>query len=201
MGAAGILLPCLIAGAAVSAADDPEAYAKYFSAYVISYMSAWFTVALLAGNAVAGGRADRSAEFLAYLPLPRWRVLASKLVLPLITVTAAAGVNIVFVDLRIRPVEPVELSDLVDLRLFASVLLVVYCAGWLATQFLSSPLYAAVIGVLVPIGVGVKVVVMLDLSGADGNASLTEWLAVINISTAFVCFSLGTWVFLRRHEP
>ena len=50
------------------------------------------TVALLAGNAIAGERADRSAEFIAYLPPGRWRLLASKLFLSLIRVTVICGV-------------------------------------------------------------------------------------------------------------
>ena len=56
--------------------------AAFFS-IVISQL----TLALLGGNAIAGERADRSAEFLAYLPVSRWRRLAA-------TGTGFAGVGL-----------------------------------------------------------------------------------------------------------
>ena len=46
------------------------------------------TMALLGGNAIAGERADRSAEFVAYLPLTRARILAAKLTVVLLGVAA-----------------------------------------------------------------------------------------------------------------
>ena len=42
--------------------------------------------ALLGGNSIAGERIDRSAEFLAYLPVSRGRILASKLLVALAAV-------------------------------------------------------------------------------------------------------------------
>src|SRR5208282_1173833 len=42
--------------------------------------------ALLGGNSIAGERFDRSAEFLAYLPVSRGRILASKLLVSLAAV-------------------------------------------------------------------------------------------------------------------
>jgi ABC-type transport system involved in multi-copper enzyme maturation permease subunit len=199
-GATGILVPYLIAVAVVQA-SDPEAYAKYFALYVNSYGAAWITIALLAGGAVAGGRADRSAEFLAYLPLPRWRVMASKMILPLLTFAAAWCVNLVFVNSRIRPVEPAEMARAVDLPIFASVLLAVFSGGWLFTQFLSSTFYAATMGALFPIAVGLNVTVILFLSGADEINALNNWVAMTNVAVAILCFGLGTWMFLRRTEP
>ncbi|MGI9427835.1 MAG: hypothetical protein ACR2NM_04210, partial [Bythopirellula sp.] len=72
-GTVGIFAP-LMGAVLVFSTSDPEAFPKFISMYINSYMATAITVALLAGNAVAGGRADRSAEFLAYLPLPRWRM-------------------------------------------------------------------------------------------------------------------------------
>ena len=47
------------------------------------------TLVMLAGNSIASERADRSAEFLAYLPPSRTQILASKLLLAML----AAGVT------------------------------------------------------------------------------------------------------------
>lgn len=199
MSVAGILLPYLVAAAVISA-TDPEAYAMYFVAYMHSYLWAWLAIAVMVGSAVAGGRADRSAEFVAYLPLPRWRVLFSKLILPLVTFAIALGVNVYFVDALIQPVEPIELTDLVDLRVFASVLLVTYSAGWLVTQFLSSALYASIIGLIAPLLVGGLVAGVLWSSGSE-LVALNGWVSAINLPFALACFGLGTWIFLRRREP
>ncbi len=43
-------------------------------------------MALLGGNSIAGERVDRSAEFLAYLPVSRGRILASKFLVALAAV-------------------------------------------------------------------------------------------------------------------
>ena len=195
LGAVGILTPLLIAAIAFSRSDR-EAFPKFLSMYMCSHMSAAITVALLAGNAVAGGRTDRSAEFLAYLPLSRWRTLASKLILPLLIIAVAWSLNLVFVVSRIRPVEPMELEAAADLRVFASVLLVTYSAAWLATQFLSSPTYAGIIGFVAPFVVAGLVAAVLKVSGGDMTA-LNGWVVLVHLSVALVCFCIGTGCYLR----
>ena len=66
--------------------DDGKRLSPAVASYslVISQM----TVALIGGNAIAGERVDRSAEFLASLPITRRKILASKLLLSL-AITAA----------------------------------------------------------------------------------------------------------------
>jgi ABC-type transport system involved in multi-copper enzyme maturation permease subunit len=196
LGAVGILAPLLIAAVAFSTSDG-EAFPKFLTMYICSNMSAAITVALLAGNAVAGGRSDRSAEFLAYLPLSRWRTLASKLIFPLLITAVAWSLNLVFVVSRIRPVEPVEFEFAADLRVFASVLLVTYSAGWLATQFLSSPTYAGIIGFVAPFVVAGLVVAMPTVSLGD-MTTLNGWVVLVDLSVALVCFCIGTWHYVRR---
>jgi ABC-type transport system involved in multi-copper enzyme maturation permease subunit len=195
LGTVGILAPLLIAAVAFSTSDG-EAFPKFLSMHGCSQLSAAFAVALLAGNAVAGGRADRSAEFLAYLPLSRWRTLASKLIFPLLIIAVAWSLNLVFVVARIRPVEPMEFEGMTDLRVFASALLITYSAAWLATQFLSSPTYAGIIGFVAPWVVAVLVVAMPTLSLED-MTTLNGWVVLVNLSVALVCFCIGTGCYLR----
>ena len=52
------------------------------------------TVALLGGNAIAGEAADCSAEFIAYLPLSRPRLLAGKLSLAFSAAVSIWGPNL-----------------------------------------------------------------------------------------------------------
>ena len=50
-------------------------------ASVYSIGIAQLAVALIGGNAIAGERVDRSAEFQAYMPIPRRKILSAKLLL------------------------------------------------------------------------------------------------------------------------
>ena len=52
------------------------------------------TISILAGDSIASERADRSAEFIAYLPLRRSRTLVSKLFLPLAVVVVLCAVDL-----------------------------------------------------------------------------------------------------------
>ena len=62
-GAAGVLLPIIIA-----VVFDLNRSSGFIGAFFLSCVFSQMTVALLAGNAVAGERSDRSAEFIACAP-------------------------------------------------------------------------------------------------------------------------------------
>ena len=76
-GAAGVVLPYIIA-----VMFDVNRSSGFIGAFFLSCVFSQMTVALLGGNAVAGERADRSAEFIAYLPLRRSSTFASKHAFP-----------------------------------------------------------------------------------------------------------------------
>ncbi len=59
-----------------------------------SVMCSQATVAMLSGNLIAAERADRSAEFLAYLPPSRWQIMGSKLAVLFGCVLAIWAVNL-----------------------------------------------------------------------------------------------------------
>ena len=68
-------------------AEPPNARGLFFAGstlYSLAFLQLAF--ALLGGNSIAGERMDRSAEFLAYLPVSRGRILASKLLVALVAV-------------------------------------------------------------------------------------------------------------------
>ena len=66
-------------------------------------------LALLGGNSIAGERVDRSAEFLAYLPVSRGRILASKLLVALAAVPLIWLPNLVILAIT-GAVEPRQSS-------------------------------------------------------------------------------------------
>ena len=86
-----------------------------------------------------------------------------------------------------------------DMRVFASVLLLAYSVGWLFTQYLSSPLFAGIIGFATPYLVAGIAAAVLMASGEDMTA-LNGWVSLINLPIAVFCFSLGAWHYLRRVE-
>ena len=196
IGFAGILLPYLVAALIISP-TDPEAYFTYVIAYSHSYLCAWGAIAVLMGGAVTGGQADRPAEIASCDPLPQWKVMCSKQILPLGIFAIAVGVNLVLVDRWILPLEPVEMTAVVDMRVFVSVLLVAYGVGWLANQFFSSSSYASLTGFVAPFLVAGIVAAVLKASGSEMD-TLNGWVSAINLPIALVCFSTGTWCFLRR---
>jgi ABC-type transport system involved in multi-copper enzyme maturation permease subunit len=203
-GAVLIVVPYVIA--AIFESDQYEFF--FFGVWVSSAGSAYLTISLLAGNAIAGERSDRSAEFVAYLPLQRWRVLASKLILALITFAVIWGVSLWgFNHVRM----PAEMAHNIDPHAQVINMLVIYCMGWLFTSFVSSVTYASVCGLVAGLFLaascqagaifwtyGEFVSPLLD---SDVHEIATTWSAMICVPIAIFCFAMGTWNYLSRVEP
>jgi len=165
--------------------------------------------ALIGGNAMAGERADRSAEFMAYLPVPRSRRLGGKLILASSVVTLIWGVNLLalWTLMRLFP-ELRKISDYRDivlaLRYIAITGVVFYGVGWLISSFQSRPTYAVAGGLITPL------LVLMGLYAADWWLSdeshsivrnIEIGYTVICLTLAIVCFSVGTSHYLNRVEP
>jgi ABC-type transport system involved in multi-copper enzyme maturation permease subunit len=182
---------------------------------ILSLLFSWLTVSLLAGNSIAGERADRSAEFIAYLPLPRWRTLVSKLVLFLITVAMIYGASILAALVFVGPAElfafrfPKVLSFA---AFFAINFVVTYGVGWLFSSLQSSPILANVAGFAAGIFAtgcawGVVWMSMEEPSKYVPNplesmvVNAFAWNTMIGFPLAIVCFCIGTWNYLRSSEP
>lgn len=160
------------------------------------------TVASLAGNAIAGERADRSAEFVAYLPLRRSSTLASKLFLHLIAIVVLLAVNLRMLRQAIVEGDPdSESAFWVGIGLLVLGLLV-YSVSWLASSLQSSPALATMIGLATP---GLIVLCLLSIderTEMPGFANMFAFrFAMIGFPVAVACFSFGTLYYLRRSEP
>ena len=112
--------------------------------------------ALLGGNSIAGERIDRSAEFLAYLPVSRGRLLASKLLVALAAVPLVWLPNLVVLAIvwRFTPLA----SDPREFYIFQWVLgtiaitgLTFFCVAWLFSCMLQSPTFSVCAGLIVPL--------------------------------------------------
>jgi ABC-type transport system involved in multi-copper enzyme maturation permease subunit len=217
-GAVGLLTPYVIAllvvGIASMIGERPRD--AFEIACIWSIVLSLATVAMLAGNAIAGERADRSAEFIAYLPLQRRRTLASKWLLFLITLAVVTGVNVLLAVIILGPSNFARLFGPVEALHVLSWFLAIYGFCWLFSSLSSSPVLACASGVtLYFLLYGVVLTVVLSV--ADGRLEgIPEYVpglakdfehqmnaghAVIVVPAAIACYCIGTWLYLRRREP
>lgn len=161
------------------------------------------TLAFLGGNIIACERADRSAEFLAYQPVSRFRILASKLILVLLTLAVIWLPNLLIMRFLEIPT-PLHAEYWTILGNVAFFAFVFFCAAWMLSSMLANP-GAAVLGALItPLLVGFCVLGvhwMLELPYEGLNGILWPWTRRICLVLAPVCFVTGTWYYLRRVEP
>ena len=193
MGAVTLLLPSLL----VFLSDERDSVRRlaYFVAYCTFTPG---TVALLAAHTMAGERADRSAEFIAYLPLGRWRILASKLFPPLIAIVVISTVYLLGL--------PSGLAHFIDLFSLVITLLLIFGVCWLVSSFQSSTVIAFVSGAAAPVLIVVYMLVSSNLGPSFHEmtpkdiVAFSLWYAAICLPVAVVCFGIGTWNFLRQRE-
>ncbi len=206
--------PYVFAGSAVlieRLLDPPATYVwvgAIFTASCVSMALSILLAAFLGGNAIAGERADRSAEFAALLPLPRGRSVASRalvtfvpaLVLWLIGSLALAGV---FWKISKAPHVQFDTSGVPAgiLCTFLGVLLL-FGLGWLYSSLLRNPAIAAAAAVGTAVTLGVAT---LSLMSLVPPGPLEKRIVVTLICTAaglaVLSFCTGVLLTLRRQEP
>ncbi len=200
VGFMGLLLPCMIVFLnSIGGSDDHE------TAWVLVILLSELTVAMLAGNAIAGERADCSAEFVAYLPLRRPRLVASKLLLFMITITAMWSVSALIAPADCPGVFP-----------FPTSFFVIYGVGWCLSSIQSSTVFASVMGWCAHIVVLVSSLVFFlttmkleEHTVSNMEENLVDYVFeptldlynTIGLTVAVVSFSIGTWAYLRRSAP
>jgi ABC-type transport system involved in multi-copper enzyme maturation permease subunit len=157
-------------------------------------------MAFIGGNAIAGERLDRSAEFLAYLPVSRGRLLASKLLVVLGLVALIWLPNLAILSTVLRLLVPRLVSGL---ELIATTGLTFFCVAWLFSALLQSPVLSVCLGLLPPIITGIWIAFAIDASppGSDVTTRAFWWYHGICLSLSAVSFAGGTFYYLRRVEP
>jgi ABC-type transport system involved in multi-copper enzyme maturation permease subunit len=205
---------CLIAGAMLLAAPYIIMFinailrqiflvnisSDYFSeAWMFSAMISQFTMALLAGNIIAGERADRSAEFLAFQGASRTMLVASKLITCILVFAIICTINII-ISLWIIPSDNFgKASDL----LIQSIIVGIYFFGscWFFSSFPLSPVAATVFGTIVPYLVLCTPVVIAYLFGlVDDKKNYSTLVFSVLIGVGITLLIAGTWRYLRSKE-
>ena len=181
---------------------------------MFSLVISQLAVALIGGNAIAGERADRSAEFLASLPITRKKILGSKLLLSLAivgviwTIDASALLGLArFSGQFGNDAHPV-LAALTTLGCIAIVAMMFFGVSWLFSSFLSSPTFAVGGGLIVPLllyaGIASAAISSTSTTtsiGQTGAGAVVFSYFGLGLALAALCFGVGTWYYLRRVEP
>jgi ABC-type transport system involved in multi-copper enzyme maturation permease subunit len=217
-GAGLLLLPYLVAlvafcwvkvrGGTHIGADHDRAADVFLVATLFSLGLSQLTVALLGGNATAGERADRSAEFIAYLPLSRPRRLAGKLSLAFSAAVSIWVPSLLILLTLLGAFVDVGPGDVWDIFIGVSYVaitgLTFYGVAWLISSLQSSPTFAVCGGLITPLLIAWGLYAAAwaaDMPGPTWDRFVTTGYATICLVLAILCFWIGTWYYLRRVEP
>lgn len=170
-------------------------------------------IAFLGGNLIAGERADRSAEFIACLPLSRSRIVVSKVALVAVTSAGIWLPNLLVVLAASTGISEREFArwfrgGWLDVAAvfctIATVSLVFYGVSWLFSSFLESPTFSVCGGLVAP-GVIWTGIYLLNWRLMARGIDLQPWVLrsfyPVCVVLSLASFTAGTWYYLRRVEP
>ncbi len=181
-------------------------------AAIYSYGMSQLTLACLGGNTFAGERADRSAEFMAYLPISKKSRLLSKLSLPAIVTVLIWTINLLVIwSVKNHLSSKVELpQDFLIVRYVAITGFVMFGVGWFISSLQSSPSIAVLCGIATPLVTIVGLASIFALGEefapqtfnykANSDFVSTGYIS-ISLALGILGFAVGTWCFLKRVEP
>lgn len=162
--------------------------------------------AFIAGNAVAGERADRSAEFAAYLPIPRRSAIASKAITAVCMCLLMLLLNsLIFtaawlVQERTAISHVVDNPDALDVAVNMAITAVfIFGVSWLLSTLLRSPAMAAAGGIVAVIVLFMGLLLVEELRGA-GNDEVERSYALLCLLLGSGCFLAGVVCYLRGVE-
>lgn len=160
--------------------------------------------AAVGGCAFAIERRDRSMDFLAMLPVSRWKIIGSKLIVAgMIVVPLWAILSTIVLVLSNREKGPSE--QMGDLFFFAFALpwsgvLLTFGVAWLCGLFIRSPSISVCIGFAC-----VLALTLYSLDWMNDRAFVAElawkFKATVAVAVGAVCCFEGAFIFARRAEP
>jgi ABC-type transport system involved in multi-copper enzyme maturation permease subunit len=192
----------------------PDAFAWMdilIAASLYSFAISQVALALIGGNAIAGERVDRSAEFQAYLPITRKKIIAAKILLVLAIAAVIWLTNPPFVwcvlhltdNTAYRINAPFILGGFTNIALTG---LTFFCVAWLLSSILTSPTISVVGGLITPLIIWSVILYITYLILGDRwtpqTWEITEYTyRGLCLTLSPLCFGIGTWLYLRRVEP
>jgi ABC-type transport system involved in multi-copper enzyme maturation permease subunit len=189
---------------------EPEFWAGFLlMSSMPSLVFSQLTVCLLAANAVASERADRSAEFLGYLPPSRGRILASKAILVwssavliwclnVLAAAAAPWISAIGKE-HFTATLPSPLWEGMLNTVATGVLLL--GAGWCASCLMDRTEFATAISVVTPLLLFCSFKLSNHFVAWPGAENVQNWYLGSCLVLGPLCFAAGTVYYLRRVEP
>ena len=216
-GALGIIVALLLlvfsqpqppetAGGKISVVDR-MAVVGYFATWIAVHVSV-FLLPMIAANSLAGERADRSAEFIAPLPVSRSVRLVAKVVL-LAAVAIALWAPVLLVAPLLGNSQLVKADDyrsgLGLLGMVATFTLLATALAWLLAAWVESPVIAALGAIAIPVAVP-WVMFSLQVPFLAPASFFSFWIdsegipqtLTLLVATAF--FAAGSGLYVRRLE-
>ncbi len=169
----------------------------------LSLMTSVMALTMLSGTIIAAERADRSSEFLAYLPPSRAQVLLSKaIVLGSSSVLAlcVGGGGVVLADWLSgeNSANAGFHLPLLDLVPFALISIGV---GWCASARFENTGPSVGLGFAAPLVIVAAVHLIQHFFGIPDDESLGTTIATCCTVTGLACLVVGSVYFIRRVEP
>ena len=194
------------AGGKISVVDR-MAVVGYFATWIAVHVSV-FLLPMIAANSLAGERADRSAEFIAPLPVSRSVRLVAKVVL-LAAVAIALWAPVLLVAPLLGNSQLVKADDyrsgLGLLGMVATFTLLATALAWLLAAGVESPVIAALGAIAIPVAVP-WVMFSLQVPFLAPASFFSFWIdsegipqtLTLLVATAF--FAAGSGLYVRRLE-
>lgn len=179
----------------------------YILAAILSLAGSQLTLVCLGGHAIAGERLDRTAEFLASMPVSTWDRILAKWALSALFAFAVFTLNwfVVWILLDFLPSSLCEETNYVlTFTFIVAGGFLMFGAAWCVSSFQSRPTFAVCMGVmaLFPVLLGLLVMDSLFEVGQEAANKLFE------VGFPFTCLLwgatglwLGAWHFANRIEP
>jgi ABC-type transport system involved in multi-copper enzyme maturation permease subunit len=168
------------------------------------------TITFLGSNAIAGERADRSAEFLAYLPVPRRAALGSRIVVALGPAVLVWLVNLALVygmPHWAAQWAPESVRNFIQIRhtgvsVFAVITVLAVGVAWFCTSRLRSPSISAALGLLAPVLLLLPLATIKDIANVRHiEFDMVRWYMALAPSLGVIFFVAGCVHYVRRVEP
>ncbi len=170
------------------------------------FAGCYISLALLGGCIIATERADRSAEFLAYLPPSKRQILTSKGILLVGTAVVMTGWNLTATALGLALMDPSEMPGtsaemMGAMAGFATIGIAAAGTGWFASSMFASTGGPVGLALLLPIVISIMLSASSSLLGWPNEDWLQHAIFIACGTLGVTLFILGCVNYLRRVEP
>jgi ABC-type transport system involved in multi-copper enzyme maturation permease subunit len=187
---------------------DHDALESLFTAAVVSIELTGLLAAAYGGVAIAGERADRTADFLGLLPVSRMQIILSKWMVSLLMIGLCAAFHLLVLGLcllarsNIHPgnVGPRQVQWATALPLWIGFTTSLFGIAWLLSTFLRSGPISACVSIATTIALFAMVALRLD-AGHYSEQQVPLVLGSLSLAAGLLSMFGGAIYYLRRIAP